>query len=79
LIYRIIDEAIAIMKLPDIKTKNQIKWHKNTMMKELTKSRQVNIGFANEIRLERIFELLDWYVENVGAPVEIVSKNDDLK
>jgi hypothetical protein len=66
-------------KLPDIKTKSQIKWHKNTMTKELIKSGRVDIGFANEIRLERIFELLDWYIENVGTPEEIVVKRDDGK
>ena len=62
--------------LPDIKSRNQVKWHKRTMTKELMRGARYDIGFANEIRLERIFELLDWYVENVGSPEEILAKAD---
>lgn len=67
------------IKIPDIKTRNQIKWHKNRMTKELIVGTRYNIGFANEVRLERIFELLDWYVQTVGSPDEIIAKSDDGK
>lgn len=65
--------------LPDIKSRNQVKWHKNTMTKELMRGARYDVGFANEIRLERLFELIDWYVETVGAPEEIYKKWDDGK
>ena len=45
--------------LPDINRITQIDWMKRTITKELVDGGKADIGTANEIRLIRIFELID--------------------
>lgn len=61
--------------IPDIATFNQVKWHKRKITQELIGDGNPgspihDIGTANEIRLIRLLELIDWYVDNFGTPAK---------
>jgi hypothetical protein len=56
--------------LPDIQRITQINWMKRTITKELIDGQKADVGTANEIRLIRVLELIDWYVEKYGPPVK---------
>jgi len=63
-------------KVPDINRITQWDWMKRTLTRELVDGKKADIGFANEVRLIRVIEMVDWYIAKYGTPDEIVTRED---